>query len=993
MRQLFAIVAVLSVAGTVVAQAPGLTAPPGFEVTEYAGPALANDICCMTVDARGRPVVAGRGYIRVLVDDDGDGKADRAIDFAHEPKDGAMGLLWEGDTLFATGDGGLRRFRDKDGDGRADGPSELIRKIKTGGEHTAHAIRRGPDGWLYVLCGNTAGIDRSYAQLPTSPVKEPVAGCVLRFTPDLRKSEIVAHGYRNPYGMDFNPDGELFTYDSDNERCVSLPWYEHTRLYHVIDGGFYGWLAPQRASFWRMPPYFFDVVPPLATLGRGSPTGVACYRHVQFPEEYRGGLFLCDWTFGKVYYTPLERAGSTYRATPKVFLASTGDNGFAPTAVVVQPQTGDLFVSIGGRGTRGGVYRVRYPKGVRPGIAAEAEKLQPAPRSLVWSEDFNRKLLDRAKGTAVERLWTLKMIRRLASEHFLELRDALHEAVLWNAEASDSVDRGVRLAWAELFGDVMSRGSPQSIPGWLARDRGGIVEFRKLLDSHRTQVIARALRIARQADEGQARLDAIRILQLSLGDLVSAKAIGSVWEGYTARKDVTDQAISKELAPLFPSGDANLDRELTRTLAMIGHGDAALLVRLLDKLSGGSDPVEDIHYLIVFARLDGPRTAKQTERVAAALLDLDRKIEARSLNRDTNWPLRVRELYAGLAAKDAGLHAALVARPEFGRPDHALFTQAAGFPKRRAAGVFLERIKADGDYRLTPAVVALLAELPPADVLPVVRKRWGETGQEAAMLPLLARDPRPGDRAKFLDGLATLQGPALRDVLAALAKLGGRDDGREALALFVCLRRLPDGQKELRSAVLDRLQAVTGEKLGADHRAWVDWFARRHPQLARRLTNPDGVDTAAWEKRLAGVAWSDGEPGRGRKVFERASCVNCHSGTNAVGPDLTGVAGRFSRGDLFTAIVQPSRDVPARYQTTVAETRDGKLYQGVVIYDATDSLILQTGAATTVRLPGQDVVSRRPAPTSLMPAGLLDALPDRDLADLYAYLRTLGKGP
>ena len=67
----------------------------------------------MTVDPRGRVVVAGRGYIRILVDDDGDGKADRAIDFADAPKDGAMGLLWEGDTLYFTGDGGLRRFRSK----------------------------------------------------------------------------------------------------------------------------------------------------------------------------------------------------------------------------------------------------------------------------------------------------------------------------------------------------------------------------------------------------------------------------------------------------------------------------------------------------------------------------------------------------------------------------------------------------------------------------------------------------------------------------------------------------------------------------------------------------------------------------------------------------------------------------------------------------------------------------------------------------------------
>src|SRR5437764_11731302 len=148
--------------------APGLKVPPGFEVTEFADAKLANDIYCMTLDPKGRVVVSGRGYIRILVDDDGDGGADRAIDFADGPKDGAQGLLWEGDSLYVVGDGGLRRYRDADGDGRADGPSELIRAVKTGGEHDAHALRRGPDGWLYLLCGNNARVDKSFAQLPTS---------------------------------------------------------------------------------------------------------------------------------------------------------------------------------------------------------------------------------------------------------------------------------------------------------------------------------------------------------------------------------------------------------------------------------------------------------------------------------------------------------------------------------------------------------------------------------------------------------------------------------------------------------------------------------------------------------------------------------------------------------------------------------------------------------------------------------------------------------
>jgi hypothetical protein len=52
-------------------------------------------------------------------------------------------------------------------------------------------------------------------------------------------------------------------------------------------------------------------------------------------------------------------------------------------------------------------------------------------------------------------------------------------------------------------------------------------------------------------------------------------------------------------------------------------------------------------------------------------------------------------------------------------------------------------------------------------------------------------------------------------------------------------------------------------------------------------------------------------------------------------------------------------------------------------------VILQTGPATTVRLTNPQVRERRTTATSLMPAGLLDRLADRDLADLYAYLKGL----
>ena len=63
---------------TLVADEIGVKVPDGFEVTEFAGNDLAHDIYSMTFDSKGRVVVAGAGFVKILVDNNGDGKADEA---------------------------------------------------------------------------------------------------------------------------------------------------------------------------------------------------------------------------------------------------------------------------------------------------------------------------------------------------------------------------------------------------------------------------------------------------------------------------------------------------------------------------------------------------------------------------------------------------------------------------------------------------------------------------------------------------------------------------------------------------------------------------------------------------------------------------------------------------------------------------------------------------------------------------------------------------
>ncbi len=366
---------------------PRVRLPQGFRITPYADQALADDIQAMTLDRRGRVVVTGPGYVKTLHDDPATGKAGRATLFA-APRSGGQGLCFIGDDLLITADHWLSRYRDVDRDGQADGPPERIVPLATA-EHGGHAIRKGPDGWIYAIAGNDAGIDGRHVGTPGSPVVRPVAGGIVRLSPDLKTCEVVAHGFRNPYDFDFNPLGDLFTYDSDCERDENLPWYTPTRAFHVAEGGHHGWrLKGYQRSFARSPD-LFDAIPPLADLGRGSPTGVVCYRHTRFPERYRDGLFLADWTFGLIYFLPLRPTPEAYQTRPEIFLEPIGGDGFAPTDLCVTPD-GDLLVCIGGRKTRGAVYRITpEARAASPGEpATDLDRVLSVPQPLdAWSRE------------------------------------------------------------------------------------------------------------------------------------------------------------------------------------------------------------------------------------------------------------------------------------------------------------------------------------------------------------------------------------------------------------------------------------------------------------------------------------------------------------------------------------------------------------------------------------------------------------------------------
>lgn len=948
--------------------------PAGFTVEEYAGNDLATDIINLSLDPKGRVVVTGRGYIRILVEDPKTGKATSAIEFTKEPKSGAHGLLWEGNTLLFVGDDGLRKITDQDGDDKADGPSEVIRKMKTGNDHGAHHLRRGPDGWLYLLGGDSAGFDESFAELPTSPVKRPIGGCVVRFHPKSGKSEIVAHGFRNSYGFDFDHLGRLFVFDSDNERCIGMPWYEPTRLYLILEGAYYGWLGPQFSPrLWRIQPYSPDTIAPIATFGRGSPTFVTVVGNKAGTTE----MLLGDWTFGRIYSASMEGDALGKCKDSGTFLDSSAGNGFAPTAAVQNPKTGDVFVSTGGRGTRGAVYRIRgfapppptLPGG-RPPLATEASKLASA------------NVVEFAKGNDLRRLRSLERAARRDPDVAPVLDDDAVKAIL---EANfDNPQRDIAFAAARAGSENLKLSFRRNDK--LRDRRNGLLAGILAGDAFDP---AKAIPLF-ESDNDELVIDGLCLLQRRLE--MPAEP-GDRWEGYAGNVSADDR---KVLAPaivraldLRTGVMTDVHRELARTFALIAPDEPA--TRLVDWLKSAESAPDTFHLLACLAHAAPKIGDGETAAVAEVLLNLDRSYGKQKIPRESNWPTRFGELVNLLVKRDPKLAETILVHPDFGAPEHAAVASAQQFPRAKALPIFVKRLQADPKYVIDSKVLSLLADFAAGDLGQLLRPYWGQAGLDEALLPFLAKEPIASDRAKFVGGLKSLQPKTVEVCLGALNRLKLPADDDEIMNLFTAWDNAGPKQVVLVSGLVERLKAMTGASL-AERPEWNAWLAKNRPAVAARFALVDGVDRGEWTKKLDAVDWSSGDALRGKEAFVKMSCAACHSGTQTIGPDLAGVTGRFSRDDLFTAIVQPNKEVADRYRVKQVVTTGGKVHNGLVVYTAFDGVMLRTGPAETVRILGNEIESQATVARSLMPAGLLDRATPAELADLYAYLRSL-KGP
>jgi putative heme-binding domain-containing protein len=285
----------------------------------------------------------------------------------------AFGALYVGvndyEGLFQSG---LYRITDSDGNDELD-KVELLRAIDSKGDHGVHAIVPTPDGKsLFLICGNNAtpteaeptsqvpaiwGEDHLLPRMPDGRghnrhVLAP-GGIIYRVSPDGKKFERYASGFRNIFDAGVNHAGELFTYDADMEYDFNTPWYRPTRVNHVVSGGEYGW----RNGAGKRPEFYSDNLPGTVNIGPGSPTGVTFGYGAKFPAKYQKAFYILDWSWGKVYAVHLTPDGASYTGQKEDFIT-----GFPlpVTDAIIHPKDGAMYFAIGGRRVQSGLYRVTY---------------------------------------------------------------------------------------------------------------------------------------------------------------------------------------------------------------------------------------------------------------------------------------------------------------------------------------------------------------------------------------------------------------------------------------------------------------------------------------------------------------------------------------------------------------------------------------------------------------------------------------------------------
>ena len=331
---------------TEVIEVEGAILPPDFSLIKYADFYRPTSLA---FDDAGRLLATSfDGTVHVLVDEDGDGRADTDSIFA-QGFNIPLGIEFNSNTgdVLVSSNGRIDILRDGNDDLVADEVVVFVHGLPGSGLHQNDNLKFGPDGALYVGIGSACD---------ACDDDDERSATIMRFDIETAEGQIYASGLRNPYDIAFHPEtGALFATDNGRDDLGDDAPLEE--LNHIVEGGDYGY-----PDCWDRALVFAceDTIPAVAFFPAHSSTNsIDFYDGDSFPEEYRNNLFAATWGsfivevergIKRIELTP---AGDTYASEQEWFVQ--WPDGWL-LGLIVGPD-GALYV---GDYINGGIYRISY---------------------------------------------------------------------------------------------------------------------------------------------------------------------------------------------------------------------------------------------------------------------------------------------------------------------------------------------------------------------------------------------------------------------------------------------------------------------------------------------------------------------------------------------------------------------------------------------------------------------------------------------------------
>ena len=884
---------------------------------------------------------AGNSRILILEDTDHDGIADSRKVFMNGivfPSALAVGF----DGVFVGAPPNLLFVPDRDGDDKADVADIEVRLTGWGirdRHEVMNSLHWGPDGWLYGLQGyattskvrKPVGKGRLYSQGDPFPDEvtdgdgTEINGGVWRYHPTKDLFEVVAHGFSNPWGIDYDAKGQLLI-----SACV-IP-----HLFHVIPGGIY-----QRQGGQHFNPYVYSDIQTIADhRHRSAHGGARVYQSDAFPESQRGRIFMANIHEHALLSDVLERKGSGFVAhhgddflmannaqwigfsvevgpDGGVYVLDWHDSDICGTDVL-HKETGRIFRIVPTR-SQARQWPERYADLGKMSDAALVD-LQTSPSD--WHARRARVIL---QNRAAKRLLQpdtaqqLHALFRTGTNPDWRLRAmwALHVIGGWTAEsllgALHDPDEYVR-AWAIQLLCEDHRPAPAALDAFvqLAReDRSPVVHLylaaalQRLDPGLRWRLAQPLMTHAEDADDQNLP----KMIWIGIEPLVKTNPALALERAADSRMPLLARFIARRAV------DADALEPLVAAIGARPSTQISMLEGMRDGVEGRYDLSAPSNWATVHSRLkrSGAALARIADDVAQQFGDADTTAKNVEILRRSTTPV----------------------------------------DQRRKA---LQTLSLQRRPQLAPALPALLDD----DQLRLDAIRAVAAFDDESLGTLLLRRYPTFTADEKAETLRTLSARGRYGRMVTDAIEAGTLPRRDVPAHIA---------RQLRRIVGTRFADVWGpiEQVAGEERA----FARYRGLLNEQaLKNADPRNGHMVFARTCGP------------------CHTMYGEGGAIGPDLTG-SNRANLEYLLANVLNPNGEVQDAYKMVLVTTRDGRTLAGNVIAENDRQITLRMVGRENAIVSKSDIQAREVTAVSMMPTGLLDSLSDREAIDLVAFLRTV----